>query len=291
MLKLIMLKGLPASGKSTWAKDYITKFPDLKFKRINKDDFRSMLDNSVWSKENEKFVLSMRDMTVVKALTSGFSVIIDDTNFSPTHEKRLRDLVNQTAKKIKEEIEFQVVLFNTTLEECIQRDLRRPVSVGEKVIRDMYDKYLAPIAEAYPYDENLTSIVISDLDGTISKVTGRSPYDWQNVERDLPNMPVINNLRALKAIGMPIFIFSGRDGRAQKDTVKWLQKWEVPYDKIVMRAPEDTRKDSIVKEEMFMRYIKGKYNVMTVFDDRDQVVELWRKKLGLSCFQVDYGNF
>ena len=37
-------------------------------------------------------------------------------------------------------------------------------------------------------------------------------------------------------------------------------------------------------------HINGKYNVLGVFDDRDQVVSVWRS-LGLTCFQVNWGNF
>lgn len=45
-----------------------------------------------------------------------------------------------------------------------------------------------------------------------------------------------------------------------------------------------------MKKEIYEKYIKGKYNVMGVFDDRDRVVEMWRS-IGLTCFQVDYGKF
>lgn len=51
MQKVIVLKGLPASGKSTWAKNLVLK--DSTYKRINKDDLRAMLDASKFSKENE----------------------------------------------------------------------------------------------------------------------------------------------------------------------------------------------------------------------------------------------
>lgn len=52
MLKIILCKGLPASGKSTWTRELIDKNPE-KYKRINKDDLRAMLDNGKWSNKNE----------------------------------------------------------------------------------------------------------------------------------------------------------------------------------------------------------------------------------------------
>ena len=58
-----------------------------------------------------------------------------------------------------------------------------------------------------------------------------------------------------------------------------------------MRRTGDRRKDSTVKREMYERTVPGTYDVLLVLDDRNQVVDMWRKVLGLPCFQVDYGNF
>lgn len=284
MKKLIMLRGLPASGKTTWAKQYLQANPTTK--RINKDDLRSMLDNSAWSQTNENFIVEARNLLVKRALEENYSVIVDDTNFAPSHERTLREIASQF-----EFTEFEVKDFEATVDECIARDLKRPVSVGEKVIRDMYEKYIFKAPEPYPNNPDLQSVVLCDMDGTIAKITNRSPYDWENVDRDEPNIPVIETIKALDKVGFPIFIVSGRDGRALEKTITWLEKHQVPVQKILMRQPTDTRKDAIIKEEMFNDEIRGKYNVLMVFDDRDQVVELWRKKIGLKCFQVDYGNF
>lgn len=58
-----------------------------------------------------------------------------------------------------------------------------------------------------------------------------------------------------------------------------------------MRAAGDYRKDAVIKKEMFDTQIEGKYFVEFVLDDRNQVVDLWRKDLNLPCFQVYYGDF
>jgi hypothetical protein len=57
-----------------------------------------------------------------------------------------------------------------------------------------------------------------------------------------------------------------------------------------MRKTDDFRKDSIIKEEIYQENIEGKYNVLCVLDDRNQVVDFWRAK-GLTCFQVAPGDF
>ncbi|MFN5657022.1 MAG: AAA family ATPase, partial [Pseudanabaena sp.] len=58
MLTVYFTIGLPASGKSTWAKEKVNKSPNI-IKRVNKDELRAMLDNSYFSKGNEKFVLDI----------------------------------------------------------------------------------------------------------------------------------------------------------------------------------------------------------------------------------------
>ena len=57
-----------------------------------------------------------------------------------------------------------------------------------------------------------------------------------------------------------------------------------------MRAAGDNRKDAIVKRELYQRAVAGVYSIAFVLDDRNQVVDMWRKDLGLPCFQVNYGN-
>jgi hypothetical protein len=76
-----------------------------------------------------------------------------------------------------------------------------------------------------------------------------------------------------------------------KKTKAWLAVNEIPYDALYMRKANDYRKDAIIKLELYEAYVKDKYDILMVLDDRDQVVRMWREELGLPCFQVDYGNF
>ena len=63
---LFMMRGLPASGKSTAAKKLVDKYGNCT--RVNKDDLRSMLDNGRYSRSNEQFVLKVRDFIIENAL-------------------------------------------------------------------------------------------------------------------------------------------------------------------------------------------------------------------------------
>jgi len=242
-----------------------------------------MLDNSKWSRDNENMILRVRDLLIVEALQSGKHVIVDDTNLAPKHEERLKQL----AKGNK--VQFEKRFFDVDIEECMKRDLKRAVSVGEKVIRSMYNQFLKEETEKISFGIGVPPAYIFDVDGTLARMNGRSPYEWEKVIGDLPNIGVIRVLDALQKDGYKIIIFTGRDGVCEEDTKKWLRRYDISYDHFDIRPEGNTEKDSIIKRRM-VESIKDKYNVLGVFDDRDQVVEMWRS-LGLRCFQVDYGNF
>jgi hypothetical protein len=71
----------------------------------------------------------------------------------------------------------------------------------------------------------------------------------------------------------------------RKQTLEWLDTKDVMYEELFMRAEGDSRKDWIVKGEIFFRDVATKYNVMMVVDDRPQVVRLWNL-IGLPCASV-----
>ena len=51
MKKIILTRGIPASGKSTWAKQEVLKDPEHSI-RINRDDLRNMSGNIGFLQEN-----------------------------------------------------------------------------------------------------------------------------------------------------------------------------------------------------------------------------------------------
>jgi hypothetical protein len=141
------------------------------------------------------------------------------------------------------------------------------------------------------FDNKLEDAIICDIDGTLAHMNGkRSPYDWNKVDRDDLDEVIAEQLRKHRKIGDKIIIVSGRDGSCLDLTKEWLDFYKIPYDEIYMRAKDDYRKDSIVKKEIYENNIKGRYNVTVIYDDRNQVVEMWRS-LGLKVLQVENGNF
>src|SRR5918997_1343709 len=84
---------------------------------------------------------------------------------------------------------------------------------------------------------------------------------------------------------------SGREDRWRAETERWLERHGIIADGLFRRRAGDRRRDTVVKREIYERHIAGHYTVRVVFDDRDQVVRLWRDELDLPCFQVAWGNF
>jgi predicted kinase len=288
MKTLFMYRGLPGSGKSTHAKAVMAENPGA-YKRVNKDDLRAMIDNGHWSRDNEKFVLYIRDIIIVEALKQGKHVICDDTNFGAKHEPRLKQLAHENGAA------FEIVdLTHVSIETCIERDLKRLNSVGEAVIRKMYRDFLQPKPPVIEYNPELPDCYICDLDGTVALNDGhRGWYEWEKVLGDKPHTAVIDAFKGAVHLPrnskvIPIYV-SGRDS-CHADTVQWMMIHGLPYGDLYMRQTGDQRDDTIVKEEIYRREIEGKFNVLAVWDDRRKVVDMWRD-LGLTCFQVAPGEF
>ena len=145
-------------------------------------------------------------------------------------------------------------------------------------------------------------IVIFDLDGTLALIDKRRDLsmvdgkrDWDiffnpvNIDLDEPNIPVINMAQLLNAQGFGIVIFSGRADKTKFRTMDWLDKHNVPYDLLQMR-PAD--KHFMPDNELKQQWLDGldKDSIFAVFDDRQQVVDMWRSN-GLTTFQVADGDF
>jgi hypothetical protein len=140
----------------------------------------------------------------------------------------------------------------------------------------------------------LPEAILCDIDGTLAHIIDRSPFDWKRVgEDDLD--PIVRTILQAYKLGqltndVQIVLLSGRDGSCRQETIDWCKEHNVPYDKLLMRGENDMRKDSIVKREIYEQNVKGKYNVLFVLDDRQQVVNMWRE-IGLKCLQCEPGDF
>ena len=152
---------------------------------------------------------------------------------------------------------------------------------------------------AYGMNKNT---VIFDLDGTLALIDKRraistkdnGKMDWSiffdpdMVDLDDPNTPVITMANLLSS-QYRIWILSGRSDVTHQATVDWLAKNNVSYDHLVMRPQNHLYMPDNDLKQMWLDDI-GVDNVAMVFDDRNQVVDMWRAN-GLTTFQVAEGDF
>ena len=144
MSKLIITRGLPASGKSTWAKQWVLEDPEHRV-RINQDDIRLML-GKYWVPSREELVQHIQKEALIEALERGYDIVIDNTNLN----KKVLDFYRAlTIDHGSHAIEYKD-FFDTPLSVCIERDKNRDLQGTEKVIRSFYNNY----KNKYPLNEN-----------------------------------------------------------------------------------------------------------------------------------------
>jgi uncharacterized HAD superfamily protein len=132
--------------------------------------------------------------------------------------------------------------------------------------------------------------IIVDIDGTVAHRVNRDWFEYEKAHTDAPDAAVIEVIKCLWLQGYKILIVSGRNDDSQDVTSEWLRYHCPPYVKLFMRGSKDFREDSVVKQEIYERFIEPLYDVLCVFDDRNQVVDMWRE-IGLKCLQVQPGDF
>lgn len=296
MAKLILTRGIPASGKSTWAKAWVQEDPQNRV-RVNRDDLRRMLyggTETLLTWHQEQNVSAVEKAIAKVALDKGKDVVVDAMNL---RAKWVREWL-----ALGYPVEFRD--FEVGLEEALDRNELRGAPLPGDVIIKSYHRLTndgklpeppsepRPSVEKYEPDWSLPLAILVDVDGTLAHIPdgGRSPYDYTRVSDDTVDQHVRHTVNELAGSGHTIIVMSGREDSCRADTEAWLNEHGVVWDRLYMRAAGDTRKDATVKAELFDRHIRGAFNVAAVLDDRNQVVRMWRD-LGLKTFQVAEGAF
>lgn len=291
MSYIILTRGIPGSGKSTWAKQMVEASYGT-IVRFNRDDMRESIfaGQGVLDAQQEKIITQITEFGVRKALNSGHDVIIDAMNLEPRY--------------LKGWARFGVPVifkdFPTPVGECIARDNERERSVGIRVISEIVKRFkiqddgtLPPAREitphqytpAPPYSHIKNDAVIVDIDGTLANHEGvRNPYDTTKYHLDGLHEDVERVTSDLE-VSLFKIIVSGRSEEFRKETEGWLANNGVTYDALYMRGADDRRDDALVKHDIFHEHIAPHYNVRGVFDDRGRVLRMWRK-IGLTTFAV-----
>lgn len=291
MLRLILTIGAPRSGKDTWANEFISQQEEPhKWGVVNRDKLRqNFFPFAKWSeykftKAKEQHVTD-EQFDIMNIFTEdGMNIICTDTNLSV----QTRNKFTQWAGENGYTVEYKV--FDVPLHILEERNADAPFGVSPKVLIDMHLRVQKYLDRTYVPNTDLPEAYIIDIDGTLVDMhPTRSPFEWHKVGLDKVRENVAKFVRMAYTSGINIIIISGRDGSCYQETTIWLDENDIPYDRFLMRAEGDQRKDYVIKEELFNK-IKDKYQVVLAVDDRDQVVNLWRG-LGIECWQVNYGKF
>lgn len=133
MAKIILCRGIQGSGKTTWAKQWVLEDPEHRV-RFNNDDIRNML-GKYWVPSREPIVTTMKNSFISGAAIFRMDVVIDNMNLNSKELDYWKDIARMF------NYDLEIKNFFTPLQDCIERDSKRPNPVGEEVIRKTYEKY------------------------------------------------------------------------------------------------------------------------------------------------------
>lgn len=291
---LFIVRGIPASGKSRFANQWVTQDP-LNRARVNRDDLRfATFGKYVLPHELEGVITKMEHALISALLSSGKSVVVDNMNLRAKYLKPYLELAQKAGAQVIHKD------FPVEYAEAVRRNAARERQVPEDVMKRIYESFIRkgsfpkfPILEdlqsstfePYVADMSKESAYIFDIDGTLALMVDRGPFEWAKVLGDVPNEPVVHMAKLLDSMGYKIIITSGRDEVCREDTEIWLDAQGVEYDALYMRPEGSGDKDTVVKLSIFNEHIRENYHVRGVFDDRLMVAKLWHE-LGLPLFRV-----
>lgn len=142
--------------------------------------------------------------------------------------------------------------------------------------------------------------IIVDVDGTVADCEHRRYHldtnNWPGFFGSMADDGIFEHtievVRAMRTAGYKVLIVTARpdENDYKQVTQDWLKANGIVYDGFYMRRGGDCRKDNLVKEEILHQIIDDGYDPVMAFDDRDQVVKMWREN-GIPCLQVNEGDF
>ena len=145
--KIILCRGIQGSGKSTWAKQWAAEDPEHRV-RFNNDDIRNMLGVYWVPGYRENLVSRIKRQFLLSAMFFGYDIVIDNMNLNEKEVEFYKEFVqNHNNPKgvvpdmVMSQYELEFKDFKTPLEECIERDAKRPNPIGAEVITSTYNRY------------------------------------------------------------------------------------------------------------------------------------------------------
>lgn len=306
--KILLVRGLPGSGKSTWAAKWVEEDPQNRF-RVNRDDIRFELFGMYYLKadahgttqEKEAHVTHIQNNLTEKALREGKSVVIDNTNLDPRVFKTFGDIAK------RHNVDMVNKDFPVDIEECIRRNNARDRVVPEHAIRAMQKNYMGPNGEFHMFPNTYPTkafkaptvrreAVLFDMDGTLADVSQIRERFMIGKYRNFdafhrnslwvpPHEEVLQMAYDADNAGYSIVISTARNEAYREVTQAWLDKNNVNYENIYMRKDGDFRPDYQAKKDIHADITKH-YDIVHAVDDRKEVIQLWQEN-GIYTTVVD----
>ena len=273
-----MMKGLPASGKSTEALALVKADP--KMVRINRDEARKMFyghDRGAdgYRSNLEGHIKHIMASAVQVFLANGCSVVVDDTNLTEEHERYWKHIAKH--KKVNFEIrDFTEI----DVWECARRDDAREDPVGRLVLFKIAKRHgFLPDSQNKVVDLDVP-YVVSDIDGTIADTEHRNwvlsepskPWEryFSMMMDDVPREEIVATINDSYP-DHPLVLVTARPESYRDITEEWLAAYEIDYHTLIMRRVEDARPDWVVKQELINEFL-NKELIDMWFDDRASII-------------------
>lgn len=292
MTKCVILIGPPGSGKTTYAKELESKG----YTRVSGDD-----QGDAYKKIFKEALLNKKD------------IVIDRMGFNTEQRDRFRIPAIEAGYKV-EAVEF-IVPYKVCLDRCLQREghptiisskeahsaLHTYFSKYETVKSSDYSNFQKKKFRAIDYKQDKPYAIMVDLDGTLCDIRHRLKYvkgegkkNWKAFFEAIPEDEVYWEVERIinleRKHHTEIILCSGRPDDYRTLTETWLLNHVIPYDNLVMRPRHNFKSDDITKLMLYEYEIEPFFEVLYVLDDRQSVVDMWRKN-GLRCLQVRPGDF
>ena len=270
-----------------------------------------------WVPSREGIVKTMKDTFAKANMLAGNNMVIDNMNLNPKEVEYWRDLIeynNDYYTKARGEYpstykanyfyELEFKDFFIPVEECIRRDSLRPNPIGEKVIRETWNKYKHTIVlsenqkiltRKLQQDKDKPAAIVVDMDATLCiNTSGRPFYGEGAAEGMLTDTPIeeLVELLNLNHLYYHIIVLTGREDTPEirEATEKWLIDHGIEFSKVIMRPQGDLTKGNIFKKKAMEEQILPNYRVRFILEDSSKCVETFRE-MGLLVLQPNEGKF
>jgi len=288
--EFILTRGIPASGKSTWAKKWLAADPNNRV-RVNRDDIRETLYGKKYQQnsKDEERVTQIEHKLIRTALKEGKSVVSDNMHLNPRFMKPFYAMAGERGLKLQHRD------FPIPLDEALRRNAARERVVPADVIRKIYSQNLGPNGEMPYFDGDYTprpfvkpetkkTGVIYDMDGTMTRISSIRHHvngKFRNFDafhrgslHCPPNLEVLQLAQDTTEANIENVIVTARSEKYRAVTELWLNKYGVKFSNLYMRPDNDNRTDHLVKADILEK-IQEDYDIVHAVDDRPSVIEVW----------------